>query len=91
MTPLLLVSLQLALKKTRGGQHAKKLKKAKRRAEALERIRRGDPHPRPRRVHIEVPKPLCTFYVEGKCRKVCHFLRSYFRVVTEVVQCGSSF
>jgi len=61
---------KLFLKKRRGGQHSKKMKKAKRKAEALERIRRGDPPPRTaRRVFAELPKPICTFYREGKCRK----------------------
>ena len=65
------MSSQLFLKKRRGGQHSKKMKKAKRKAEALERIRRGDPPPRTaRRVFAELPKPICTFYREGKCRKV---------------------
>jgi len=61
---------KLFLKKRRGGQHSKKMKKAKRKAEALERIRRGEPPPRAaRRVFVELPKPICAFYREGKCRK----------------------
>jgi len=60
-------SEKLALKRSRGGQHAKKLKKAKRKAAALERKRRGEPPPRARRV--QTPKPLCNYYIEGKCRR----------------------
>ncbi|KAJ7322768.1 Zinc finger CCCH domain-containing protein 6 [Desmophyllum pertusum] len=65
-------SEKLLKNKSRGGQHAKKFKKAKRKAEAIERIRRGDPPPRhvpKKRVFVELPKPICAFYMEGKCRK----------------------
>ena len=56
------------------------MKKAKRKAEALERIRRGEPPPRTRRVFQELPKPICTFYREGKCRKVQRPKQRYVRL-----------
>ncbi|KAK2568222.1 Zinc finger CCCH domain-containing protein 6 [Acropora cervicornis] len=59
----------LAIKRSRGGQHAKKLKKAKRKAAALERIRNGEPHPRHSAKRQAEPKPICNFYIHGKCRK----------------------
>ncbi|KAL9978812.1 hypothetical protein ACROYT_G016378 [Oculina patagonica] len=79
------------LKKRRGGQHNKKMKKAKRKAEALDRIRRGEPPPRTRRVFEPLPQPICTFYREGKCRKGsdCSFRHDRSALIKKKEVCSS--